>query len=413
MLSRIFSVIAIIFVMVFEGCSRDFSPVATGQVRPLTPLEKKLVRSSNDFGFNLFKEVAREDSSENIFVSPLSVSMALGMALNGANGETERAMKSTLGFGDMDLQSVDASYKSLIALLLQADPKVIFELANSIWYRNTFQFESSFFDVTRKYFGAEVKGLNFNDPASVNIINQWVDQNTRGKIKKILDYISPQDVMFLINAIYFKGTWTYQFKKEATQDDDFYLPDGSKITVKMMNQSGTYDYFETDQFQAIDLPYGDGAYSMTIFLPKPNFSLDSLITQLTPQTWSVWMGQFEKKKGAILLPKFTLKYKIRLNKALETLGMGIAFDPQRADFTRISKKGQLYISYVKHKTFVKVDEEGTEAAAVTVVGFGVVSVGSSEEFVMIVNRPFLCVIREHTSNALIFMGKITHPVWEE
>ncbi len=306
------------------------SPITAGNVRPLTPLEKKLVRSSNDFGFNLFKEVVREDSSENIFVSPLSVSMALGMTLNGANGETERAMKATLGFGDMEMKSVDENYRSLIAYLLQADPKVIFELANSIWYRNTFHFEPSFFDVTRKYFGAEVKGINFDDPASVGTINQWVNQNTKGKIKKILDFISPQDVMFLINAIYFKGTWTYQFKKEATHDENFYLSDGSRISVKMMNQSGTYNYFETNQFQAIDLPYGDGAYGMTIFLPRHDFPLDSLITELNPETWATWMGQFENKKGGILLPKFTLKYKITLNNVLETLGMGIAFDQQQA-----------------------------------------------------------------------------------
>ncbi len=406
------SLLAILLIsLLFLTCSKDMSPIVAGNVRPLTPLEKRLVHSSNDFGFNLFKEVVREDTSQNIFVSPLSVSMALGMTVNGANGETERAMKTTLGFGDMDLQSVDASYRSLIALLLAADPKVVFDLANSIWYRNTFHFESSFFDVTRKYFGAEVRGLNFNDPASVGIINQWVDQNTNGKIKKILDSISPQDVMFLINAIYFKGTWTYQFKKDATQDDNFYLPDGSKITVKMMNQSGDYDYLETDQFQAIDLPYGNGAYSMTIFLPKPGYTLDSLISQLNPDTWTDWMGRFEKKKGGILLPKFTLRYKITLNRVLGALGMGIAFS-DRADFTRMSKNGGLSISYVKHKTFAKVDEEGTEAAAVTIVGIKYTSVGPSEGFQMIVNRPFLCVIREHNSNALIFMGKIAHPEWE-
>jgi len=396
----------------FSSCSRDYSPVASRGSRPLTSLEKKLVQSSNDFGFNLFKEVVREDTSQNIFISPLSVSMALGMTVNGANGETERAMKATLGFGEMDLKSMDESYRSLIAYLLQADTKVIFGLANSIWYRNTFHFEPSFFDITQKYFGAEVRSLNFNDPESVGIINNWVDQNTNGKIKKILDGIDPAEVMFLINAIYFKGTWTYQFKKEATQDANFFLPDGSTTTVKMMNQSGNYDYFETDQFQAIDLPYGDRAFGMTIFLPKHGLSLDSLISEMNPQTWVSWMAQFEKKKGGILLPKFTLKYKIKLNNVLKTLGMGIAFS-DKADFTRMSKNGGLTISYVKHKTFAKVDEEGTEAAAVTVVAIRYTSVGGDEGFQMIVNRPFLCVIREHNSNALIFMGKITHPEWEE
>ncbi|NOY78668.1 MAG: serpin family protein [Calditrichaeota bacterium] len=402
------------FAFLWGGCSKDVSPLQPVGTHTLTPLEKKVVSSSNDFGFNLFKEIVREDSSENIFVSPLSVSMALGMTLNGANGETERAMKTTLGFGDMDLKSVDTAYRSLITYLLQADPKVIFELANSIWYRNTFPFEKSFFDVVRTYFQSEVQGLNFNDPNSVKIINNWVAAKTHNKIKSILDRIDKSSVMFLINAIYFKGTWTYQFKKEATQEDSFYLPDGSTISVQMMNQSGEYDYFETDQFQAIDLPYGDGAYSMTIFLPTHNVPLDSLIGQLNPQTWHTWMGRFEKKKGGILLPKFTLRYKINLNSVLEALGMGIAFSPSQADFTRMSKKGGLYIGFVKHKTFAKVDEEGTEAAAVTVVGMYATSVGGgSNGFTMIVNRPFLCVIREHATNTIVFIGKISHPQWED
>ncbi len=401
------------FAFLWSGCSKDVSPLGPVGMHTLTPLEKKVVSSSNDFGFNLFKEIVREDSSKNIFVSPLSVSIALGMTLNGANGETERAMKTTLGFGDMDLKSVDEAYKSLITYLLQADPKVVFELANSIWYRNSFPFEQSFFDVVRTYFQSDVQGLNFNDPNSVKIINNWVAAKTHNKIKSILDRIDRNAVMFLINAIYFKGTWTYQFKKEATQEDQFYLPDGSTISVLMMNQSGEYDYFETNQFQAIDLPYGDGAYSMTIFLPKPGVSLDSLIDELNPRTWQSWMGQFEKEKGGILLPKFTLRYKIRLNDVLKTLGMEIAFSPS-ADFTRMSKKGELYIGFVKHKTFAKVDEEGTEAAAVTVVGMYRTSVGDGDNgFTMVVNRPFLCVIREHASNALVFVGKVGHPEWQE
>lgn len=412
MVQRMFLFTAILGTFLFANCSRDLSPITSGRLRPLTPLEKKLVQSNNEFGVHLFKEIIREDSTENVFISPLSVSMALGMTLNGANGETEEEMKKTLGFAGMDLTAINQSYHSLINMLLQLDPSVIFKLANSIWYRQGFDFESSFFDVTRKYFNARVAGLNFDDPASVDIINHWVDQSTNGKIKKILDRIESRDVMFLINAIYFKGIWTYQFKKEATKDDDFYLSDGSKITVKMMNQSGNYDYFETDQFQAIDLPYGSGAYSMTIFLPRPGYSLDSLIAEMNPNTWADWMGQFEKKEGGILLPKFTLRYKITLNRVLESLGMGIAFSDQ-ADFTRMCKRGGLSISFVKHKTFAKVDEEGTEAAAVTVVGVGVTSVEPPRGFQMVVNRPFLCVIREHASNALIFMGKVGHPEWQQ
>jgi len=335
--------------------------------------------------------------------------MALAMTWNGAAGTTEQAMRNTLEFGDMSSQEINESFRSLIQLLTSLDPEVQFQIANSIWYRLGFDVEKNFIDINRTYFNAEVRSLDFSLPSAVDVINSWVNENTNGKIKEIIKKIDPEIVMFLINAIYFKGTWTYQFDKDETRDDWFTKPDSSQVSCKLMRQENDFQYFETDDFQAVDLPYGKGRFSMTVILPKPDKSVDSLIAVMNSENWAEWTGSFKKEHGTLLLPRFKLEYEIKLNDVLKALGMEIAFEPGIADFTNINKEGGLYISEVRHKTFVKVDEEGTDAAAVTVVEIGRTSVGP-HGFYMKVNRPFLFVIRENSSNTILFMGKIIEPM---
>ncbi|MDZ7292633.1 MAG: serpin family protein, partial [candidate division KSB1 bacterium] len=347
---------------------------------------------------------------KNVFISPLSVAMALGMTYNGANGSTEAAMRATLEFGDLSSQEINASYKSLIELLSQIDPKVQFLLANSIWYRQEYTFEPEFINLNRTYFNAMVRGLNFNDPSAAKTINQWVEQNTKGKIKEIVDNpIDPATVMFLINAIYFKGIWTYQFDPQQTRDDWFTLLNGAQKSCKMMNLKADLKYFGNDRFQAVDLPYGDAGFSMMILLPGPQTNIDSLIAQFDQENWQRWMRSFSKQTVNLSLPKFTLEYDLTLNEVLKALGMGIAFSAQ-ADFTRMRKIRDLFISKVKHKTFVEVNEEGTEAAAVTSVEMALTSTGGSREIWMRVERPFVFVIHENHSQTILFMGKIVEPV---
>lgn len=375
----------------------------------LTPAEKSLLQSDNRFGLKLFKEIVTEEKDKNVFISPLSVSMALGMTYNGANGSTQEAMQRTLELSGLSTQEVNESYQRLINLLSGLDPNVQFQIANSIWYRQDWSFEEEFIDLCKTYFSAGVRGLDFNDPNAANIINGWVDKNTSGKIKEIVDNpIDPFTVMFLINAIYFKGIWTYEFDEKKTTDDWFTLPDGSHKTCKMMTREGEFQYFDNDRFQAIDLPYGDGDFSMTIFLPRPQTSIDSLITEFSQENWDKWINSFSKQELTLHMPKFTLEYELKLNDVLKTLGMDIAFSPEQADFTKMYKKGGLCISKVKHKTFVKVNEEGTEAAAVTSVEMIFTSVGLE----MWVDRPFVFVIRENQSQTILFMGKIVEPVLE-
>jgi len=400
-------IILVLFMISLCGCTK--SPNEPTSIRELTSLEKSIVDSDNRFGLKLFQEIVKVQKDSNVFISPLSVSMALGMTLNGANGTTREAMINTLELAGLTDQQINESYQSLMELLVGLDPKVKFQIANSIWYRNDHVFEELFFNQCKQYFDAEVAGLDFSDPTSKDIINAWVDENTNGKIKEIVKRINPNNVMFLINAIYFKGMWTYQFDESGTYDDQFYLPDNSTVPCKMMAQKEEYPYFANDQFQAVDLPYGDGLYSMVIILPNLNVNIDDLIITMDQSAWNEWLSKFEKQEGNIFLPRFKLEYKIKLNDVLKALGMEIAFSDLYADFTRMYRPGGLYIDEVNHKTFVEVNEEGTEAAAVTSVVISERSGGGLEGFVMHINRPFIFAIRENHSGTILFVGKIVDP----
>jgi len=393
-------------------CERSFEPVSNFSIREFTSLEKQVASSADQFGLKLMKVLNTTQLDSNVFISPLSVSMALGMTLNGANNETYDAIQSTLELDGLTQQQINETYKSLIDLLTQIDPKVIFDIANSIWYRQGWTFEQSFIDVNTKFFNALVKSLDFNDPSAPDIINDWVYNNTNGKIDKIIDNIDATVIMYLINAMYFKGTWKYEFDKAETIDKLFNAPNGNQIPCKLMVQTNDFSYFENSKYQAIDLPYGDGDFSMTVLLPAPDKNIDSLISGLTEESWNVLVNSLSIQEGILYFPKFELEYEITLNDVLKSLGMEIAFTPGLADFSNMyTGPADLNIDEVKHKTFFRVDEEGTEAAAVTSVSIVFTSAGSSG-FTMRVDRPFVFVIREKNSGSILFIGKIVKPILE-
>lgn len=371
--------------------------------RELTTLEKSLVESDNRFALKIFREVARAKKNENVFISPLSVAMALGMTLNGANAGTREVMESTLELSGLTMEEINQSYQSLIALLVQLDPKVQMQIANSIWYRQELALEPDFVALNQKHFDAVVRGLNFDDPHAKDIINTWVKEKTRGRIPTIVDQINPDHVMFLINAIYFKGAWTYKFNPNQTRDDWFTSESGAKTACKMMNLKNDWHYFANDLFQAIDLPYGDAGFSMTVLLPQSGVAVDSVVAAFTSENWAVWQNEFSKQTVELALPKFSLSFEMSLKETLEALGMTIAFTPA-ADFTKMSREDNLAIGDVKHKTFVEVNEEGTEAAAVTSVE--IIRTSLPQTITMRVDRPFVYVLREHRSQTILFMGRM-------
>lgn len=385
------------------------SPI-TELPRALSVTEQAVIDGSNSFAFDLFREVAAADAGENIFISPLSASMALGMTMNGARGETFEAMRSTLGFQGLGQPEINRAYRSLIGLLRGLDPKVQMLVGNSIWYRDTFPFHRAFFDTTRTYFDAEVAGLDFNNPAAVTTINRWVDRSTKGKISEILERIDDDVVMYLINAIYFKGDWSQQFAKGDTHDAPFYDASGSGPlgTVKMMNREGSILSARGVNYEAADLSYGGGAFSMTIILPDRGVSVSEVAAALGPAEWAALTNRLAKGNRNLSLPKFRLEYKKLLNQPLVDLGMGVAFMPYDADFTGMSPLGrELYISKVLQKTFVDVNEQGSEAAAVTSVEVRVVCACGPAEFR--VDRPFIFAIRERLTGTILFLGQIAKP----
>jgi serine protease inhibitor len=390
---------------VMAGCAKDKPEQKKELVQvSLTPNQKSLVLSNNAFGFDVFRTINRsENSDKNVFISPLSISLALAMTYNGANGDTKTEMQNTLRFPDLSEDEINGYFQKLSNTLLDLDPTVKLGIANSIWYRLGFSVLPDFLSINESYYNAEVRGLDFSDPASVEIINNWCATKTNEKIKKVLDDIGPDVVMYLINAIYFKGQWTYDFDKDLTTEGPFHLSTAETSTVSFMHQKGTFDYYSNDSLQLLEMPYGQGNFSMVVLLPKPGYSVSTLADGLTPEIWNGWLADTSKANVDIAMPKFRFEYERILNDDLIGLGMVKAFGP--ADFSNINPSAGLYISMVKHNSFVEVNEEGTEAAAVTVVEIVEVSMPSFIPFVA--DRPFLFAIRETTTNTILFMGKVS------
>lgn len=391
------------------GCSEQVIDPNNRQADPIefTQLEKQIASSASSFGMKIFDQVTQTARDENVFISPLSISMALGMTLNGAGGDTYTAMKDALELNGLSEEEIDMTYKNLITELTSADSDVQFQIANSIWYRNTMTFEQQFIQTNIDYFNAVVQGMDFNDPATVGVINQWIEDNTNGKITEVIEEIDPSAVMFLINALYFKGSWQKEFNSEATIDDTFYMTNGNQVGCKMMVQQNEYSYFENDLFQAVNLPYGNGQFYMTVLLPKGGQVVESIIEEMNTGNWAQWLASFADTELILRLPKFKIEYEAKLKDVLTQLGMGVAFT-DRADFTKMFAPGNLDISEVIHKIFVEVNEEGTEASAVTVVEIELTSAHDSVPS-MYVNKPFIFIIHEKDSGAILFMGKICNP----
>jgi len=391
------------------ACGEPLGPI-TELPRELTVAERHLVQSDNRFAFKLFREIDAQDTTEgNIFISPLSVAMALGMAYNGAAGETRVAMQRALELEDLTLPDVNDSYRTLIGLLVELDPRVEFQIANSLWSRLGIEIVPSFLGLIRQYFDAEAATLDFDDPTASDRINGWVREKTRGRIEEIVPALIPPEVIaYLINAIYFKGDWTHQFDKGRTKNAPFTLATGSQVSVPMMSHEAEVPvrFAFHDGVAVVDLPYGGGAFSMTIALPEDPGDVAALATDLGEDRWNQWITTLDSGAIEVSIPKFTLEYSTELRKVLSALGMEIAFNPDKANFDSLFANATgAYISRVLHKTYVDVHEEGTEAAAVTVVEFRDRSGPPS----IVVNRPFLFAIRERFSGAILFMGKIMNP----
>ena len=373
---------------------------------------EEIIEADQQFAFELLGKVNELTEEDNFMISPLSVSYALGMTMNGAAGTTLDAFYEVLHFGDLTNAEVNESYRDLMDQLVRLDDKVEFSIANSIWYKLGYHVLAEFISTNQTYFDAAVRELDFSDPQAVDIINGWIEDKTNDKIKDMLDYIPSDAVMYLINAIYFNATWKYEFDKSQTAEGSFYLDGGGSHPADFMKVKGAFNYTVTEDFSAVEMPYGDSTFSMVVMLPSGERTTEDLIDQMDLSSWDTWFKNPTVRNVQIELPKFKYGFKSLLNDHLIDLGLGIAFSGG-ADFSRITPGAGLYISRIIHQTFIDVQEEGTEAAAATIVELLETSAGGDSTPIFRVDKPFLYIIKENSTGAILFMGKVGKPVYQE
>lgn len=387
------------------------TPLASLQLAAAAEADQdRLISANNSFAFDLTAEVAKDQTNTNIFISPFSVSSVLQMVENGAAGQTKEEMQKVLHDSGFTSTTLNESFKE-VNQRLASRKNVTLNLANGIWFKQGFHLKPAFVAENKNFFQAELAAVNFDNPSSAQTINNWADKQTQGKIKDIVQYpFDPLTRVILANVIYFKGKWNTPFDKNQAKPRDFHLPSGKVKSAPMMVQSREFDYQEKPDFQAVRLFY-QGGFQMGVFLPAKKSSPQKLIESFkTSGNWqdNIQPG-FNSRQGTLMLPKFRMEYAVRLNEPLETLGMKRAFSIN-AEFSAMAVE-PLNISEVKQKSFVEVNEEGTEAAAVTGISVSLMSaeIEPPKPFEMVVDRPFLFVISDSATGSILFIGIVNDP----
>lgn len=387
------TVVAVLLAFILTGCQEK-----TVQV------DKEIIDSEKAFSLDMYQTIA-EETNENIFLSPLSIQLALAMTVNGADGETKQVMNETLHVANQTEDQMNERFQSLLQSLQQIDD-VALSSAQSIYVQENRLLTDQFKEATETYYEAYAKNVDFGKHQTVDDINDWVETNTDGYIDQLLKQRDPDIVVMLLNAMAFNGTWQYEFDEQKTYEGTFLTGEDDKTSVSMMRQKASYPYIKRDTYEAVTMPYGEGRIAMTAFLPNDTSSLEALINNMTLEGLQNDLQQKDKQEMTVHFPKFTMTYEQKLNDTLMALGMNQAFDVGEADFSRMLQDGSsLYIDEVRHKTFIEVDEKGTEAAAVTSVAMNeTAAVGREIKF----NQPFLFVIHDRETGAILFMGQLTN-----
>jgi serine protease inhibitor len=399
------------------ACGGDPLGPLPGLPRALTSAELRVIDASNTFAFDLLRELVVATDSPNVFISPLSASMAFGMAMNGAQEATWTQMRDVLGFPGMEEPEINRAYRDLTTLLLGLDSSVRFGIANSVWADHSSPLLPDYLDRVRASFGAEARNVDFRDASTMDDMNRWVARATGGRIDRMIESI-PRDVLvYLLNAVYFKGDWRNQFDKRRTSPAPFRRADGMDQQVNMMTGEVGYRVFlptSPDAPAGVELPYSRDAFAAVAILPPEGQSIQEFVAGLDAAVWADWIATIDeaaakedtRRDGILIrLPRFQIEWSDSLVAPLQRLGMTDAFDAHRADFSRMTGGRDLFITDAFQKTFLKVDEEGTEAAAATAIGMGPTSAPPSLSF----DRPFLFAIRERFSGTILFIGVIGDP----
>lgn len=387
------------------GNPLDVPPAITTTTHADTPVDTALVDADNDFGFRLFGMLAKQGSGKNLFMSPSSIALALDMVSNGARGDTRQELMQALGMKEIGMDGMNRANAALIASLKAPDPRVQLSIANALWAKPGLTIKPDFLQVSKQFYGAEVYPLR-----SEQEVNAWVSRHTNQKIKQMVSAEEVHDAStILIDAIYFKGLWTEPFKPTDTKPQPFTLLNGSSKMVPMMHQSSEYSYYQKNGLQAVSLPYGKQRMNMVVILPDRKADYPALLGRIHAADWKQLSTLFRRTEGTLALPRFRTEYEADLNSALKELGMKTAFQAG-ADFAGIAPG--LKIDHVKHKAFLEVTEEGTEAAAATSIHQGATAAPPSPEkpFQMVVDHPFLCLIVDSDTGAVLFLGSIVDPM---
>ena len=382
----------------------------------LTRAEQEMVGSSNDFAFNLFREA--RDGVRSQILSPISITYALGMLNNGAAGETQQEINKVLGFSETGADGINQFCYKMMQRALTLDEKTKVLIADNIYMNKGYELKPAFKETVKTFYDADAETRDFGDGKTRDVINKWGSDHTMGMIPEVLkeDEFHPDFVSYLLNAIYFKGTWQYQFDKNMTQDEGFLHPGLTKeeLVIPMMHQTAELDYLETDNFQALRLPYGNGAWNMTVLLPTVNIhevdtgeDINKVLKSLNTASWQKIQQQMAPMKVDVHLPRLESDTDIDLIPIMGKLGMTKAFT-SAAEFPNFCNTAT-FIGLMKQVAKIKLDEEGTEAAAVTVIGMDKSMAGPSEPdyATFYANHPFLYVISEKTTGAIFFIGQYT------
>ncbi len=393
--------VTLAFILCLAACSDEsVTPDNPPNLRTLSGAEVTVSSSLNNFGFELFRKV---NANQNTFISPLSVSYALGMVLNGASEETKQSIINTIDFEGMTAEEVNQGFKDLTALLLSMDKTVELGIANSIWSHKDYTVNSNFAHTVKTFYDGTAQALDFRNTSAKNTINNWVESKTNNRIKNLINQISPDEVMFLINAIYFKGQWQYQFDASKTHKANFTRENGTTTPVDMMLSKGAKIQYEVNNnVQLIDIPYGNGQFRMTILVPTAG-SLHELSESLTAAQLSNWLNESDSVSVELEMPRFKMTWKEDLKETLRKMGM------QMSGFPKLFEEQlPLAISRVVHQSFLEVNEKGSEAAAATAIGIGYTSAPPKPTRITI-DKPFLFFIREKHSGVILFSGQLVDP----
>lgn len=379
---------------------------------PVPELSAAWMDAHVEFSFDLYQTLLDQEADKNMLISPLSLAAALSMTYNGAAEGTQAAMKEALRLHNLSVDEVNEAHQSLMAWLASGQHESIdLSIANSLWVREGYQFHPDFLEANTTYYNAEVTTLDFQAENAADQMNAWISENTNHKIKWMIKKpISDETILFLMNAVYFYGSWAHPFNEQQTSPAPFRLADGNEYEVQMMSRYGEYDYLENDSMQMIRIPYGEGDLGMFVILPSSETTLEDLHQQLNASQWREWRRELSRVSGKLQLPRFQLEYETSLNDTLSRMGMEEAFSPLLANFEKMISLDteNAYISNVRQKTYIDVNEKGTEAAAVTVVDVTTTSAPATT-FEMKVDRPFFFVIEDQQTSTILFMGSVRQP----